>query len=512
MHAKPARVLGYARVSSLDQATHGTSLDAQREEITRYAAANGYPEPLIFVEAESGGGSGEARAEQVRLMAMVRAGDLVLVSKQDRWSRFALHFLKSADEIAAIGARFFSIAERFDPVTPEGRFAGTLMAAVAEQELARIRERTIGARRRLRAMGLWVEGPPPLGYRVVERKLVIDEPRAAVVRQIYSLAIAGHPTSAIEAWLSDEGHETDRAAIARRLRDRRYLGDMPARGERQSNGQGAAGSAWIEGTHPPIVDRITWERAQRAVASRKLAGPPGSIGSRTAGFLLRGVCRCGVCDRPLTSRGAPPYSSSKHAGWYLCLRPGCVGIGSARSDRIDESAGAAALERVEGLASLLATPTRATPKSAPDFAAQRARLDARLARLVEAIANGVLSLDDARGRRAELEAERRAIGSREAEHGAATASLPAEVRRAALADVATIRRAWPALKPGERRRIIGVLAERATIARNAPARRWERTGHALSVAWREIAPAPSLTYATLRIRPFGAIAYVLGAA
>ena len=40
---RPARVLAYARVSSEGQATHGTSLDGQRAELARYAAAHGLP-------------------------------------------------------------------------------------------------------------------------------------------------------------------------------------------------------------------------------------------------------------------------------------------------------------------------------------------------------------------------------------------------------------------------------------------------------------------------------------
>lgn len=151
MHERPTRVLAYARVSTLEQSAHGTSLDSQRDEITRFCASHGYPEPLIHVEAESGAGAkAEARSEQIRLMVSVQRGDLVLVSKQDRWSRDTLHFLRSVDEIMRRGGRFFAITERFDPSTPEGRFVSTIMAATAEQERAR---RGVPARRRLRRRG-----------------------------------------------------------------------------------------------------------------------------------------------------------------------------------------------------------------------------------------------------------------------------------------------------------------------------------------------------------------------
>jgi hypothetical protein len=76
--------LAYRRVSTREQGVAGTSLDAQRTEIERYCAAHGLPDPIDHVEVESGGEeSEEKRSEVMRLLASVRAGDAVLVSKID---------------------------------------------------------------------------------------------------------------------------------------------------------------------------------------------------------------------------------------------------------------------------------------------------------------------------------------------------------------------------------------------------------------------------------------------
>jgi len=105
MHDRPRRVLAYVRVSSQAQGDHGTSLDAQQEEIRRFCKASTFPEPVVFVEIESGGEKAERRIEQVKLMASVRAGDLVIATKIDRWSRHALYFLQSSQDIMARGGQ-----------------------------------------------------------------------------------------------------------------------------------------------------------------------------------------------------------------------------------------------------------------------------------------------------------------------------------------------------------------------------------------------------------------------
>ena len=103
----PRRVLAYVRVSGAEQGRTGTSLDAQREEIAMHCAASGYPEPTVFVEVESAGAEKlERRSELRSLLGSVTSGDLVVVAKQDRWSRDTLFYLQSTRDLVAKGARF----------------------------------------------------------------------------------------------------------------------------------------------------------------------------------------------------------------------------------------------------------------------------------------------------------------------------------------------------------------------------------------------------------------------
>src|SRR3954462_6334279 len=103
------RVLGYRRVSTAEQGSAGPSLDGQLDDLRRACVAEHFPEPLDFVEVESGSADAqERRAELARLMRMVRAGDLVLVTKLDRFSRDIVFTIASVRDILRRGARFLS--------------------------------------------------------------------------------------------------------------------------------------------------------------------------------------------------------------------------------------------------------------------------------------------------------------------------------------------------------------------------------------------------------------------
>src|SRR5687768_4147960 len=98
------RVLAYCRVSSVGQEEHGVSLDVQRAELEKYCTGAGLPAPWFYVEVESAGEERiDHRTELARLMREVGPGVLVLVTRQDRWSRDTLQFLQSCRAIVAAG-------------------------------------------------------------------------------------------------------------------------------------------------------------------------------------------------------------------------------------------------------------------------------------------------------------------------------------------------------------------------------------------------------------------------
>lgn len=469
----PTRCLAYCRVSSQGQEAHGTSLDVQREEITRYCAARGYPAPIFHVEIESGSGEKqEARVVQKALMADARKDDLIIVSKQDRWSRDTVHMLTTVGELLKRGAFFYSLAEGFDAATPSGELTMTVMAGVAKAERSRIRERSRGAVERLRAMGCVTQSRPTLGYLRdrVTRRFVLDPAWAPKMAQVFDLART-RSLRDIRRIVEADGVRMpsgDPAGIARKLANRTYLGEteLPS-GERIQ-------------THPAIVDVETFDAVQRALSKRQQGGRNPAEESRSAHFLLRGVATCGRCGHVLRSEAARDSRwSAKTRPYYRCSYPvpTCGSALCARQDEVDPEAERRVLARLDELRETLATPVRKAAKGT-DWTAARAKVLSARARVVDAIADGVMSHAAAREKIAECDASLARI---EAEERAVVRPSP-ESRVRKLAEVDRVRHAWAMMSVSERRDVVRILTAKITISPK-PGPRWSRAGWDLEMEW-----------------------------
>lgn len=119
---------GYGRVSRIHQDT-ALQLDA-------FSRAN-----VSDVVTEKWSSLGK-RPQLFALLARLKPGDEFVVWKLDRVGRSAVDLLKILDKIHEAGASFASLTEAIDTRTAIGRMVYTILSAVAEFELASIRERT----------------------------------------------------------------------------------------------------------------------------------------------------------------------------------------------------------------------------------------------------------------------------------------------------------------------------------------------------------------------------------
>jgi site-specific DNA recombinase len=122
---------------------------------------------------------------------------------------------------------------------------------------------------------MWMGGVPPLGYDVVDRKLVANEPEAELVRLVFKrflrvgsatrlaqeLRRAGHTT---KSWTTQDGKHRpgkpiDKGAIYKILNNRVYLGEAVHKG------------IAYPGEHETIVDRAAWDKVHAIMAENTVA-------------------------------------------------------------------------------------------------------------------------------------------------------------------------------------------------------------------------------------------------
>ena len=146
------KVYGYCRVSTAEQADEGSSLALQRQQITGYAMMKGWAVADFFVEAGVSGSVALAeRPEGQRLLSSLRAGDVVITAKLDRAFRSAVDALGTLEQLKEDRIARHMIDLGGD-VTGNGisKMFFTILAAVAEGERDRIRERIRDAKRHSR--------------------------------------------------------------------------------------------------------------------------------------------------------------------------------------------------------------------------------------------------------------------------------------------------------------------------------------------------------------------------
>jgi DNA invertase Pin-like site-specific DNA recombinase len=142
--------VGYARVSTQDQDVSG-----QLDALKAAGATKIYREKVSGVRAD--------RPELGKLMAGLRADDVVVVTKLDRLGRSTRELLDLIERIGKVGASFRSLGDPlWDTSTSQGRLLSTLLAAIAEFERDLIRERTGEGRKRAIANGVKFGRKPKL--------------------------------------------------------------------------------------------------------------------------------------------------------------------------------------------------------------------------------------------------------------------------------------------------------------------------------------------------------------
>jgi DNA invertase Pin-like site-specific DNA recombinase len=466
----PNRVLVYVRVSGQEQGRHGTSLDGQQKAAQSYCALRGWPEPEFFVEVESAGAEKiERRSELRRLLHEVKPGDTVVVAALDRWSRDIVFAVQSVRELVARKIGWISIVDNIDASTSSGDSTLGIMAWVADGERKRIRERTVGRKRELRAEGKYVEGRLPYGYHRSGRALALYEPEAAIVREAFRMCNAGWSVREIaEELASTTSERWEGWRVHNLLTNRIYLGEIST----------PDGKVTVHRTHEAIVDVSTFDRAQAAMQKRRQGHHKiGDPSARTRNWLMFGIAACAICG----ARMGSAYGNG--IDYYVCCNRRNRGECRAAYVRVDAADAMAALQIEQHLTELRHALAR-TGSSAKEQASTRASVEAkrkrcedRAKRATQLAVDGLLSPAELREQKERIERELREIDAEEERVKRAEKATAPEARRALLERVDVLRAVWARMTAPERSRVLGLLASEVRLTAGAsPEIVWRTTG------------------------------------
>jgi DNA invertase Pin-like site-specific DNA recombinase len=284
------------------------SLDAQRDAAEAYIRSQIHAGWTLVEDHYDDGaysGGNMERPALKRLVDDIKAGkvQMVVVYKIDRLSRSLSDFAILAKIFEEHGASFTSVTEQFSTASALGRLHLNIILSFAQFERENSRERILDKVAASKKKGLWMGGVPPLGYDVQNRKLVVNEPEARIVKWIFQRYLEEHSARQILMELNKQGIKTKtyttqkgtlhegRPFVAKgiydTLQNHLYVGEVHHKG------------AYYPGEHTPIIDRETWDAAQKAFAlPEKMKG--GRKPGEKSPSLLSGLIYCRCCRAPMT--------------------------------------------------------------------------------------------------------------------------------------------------------------------------------------------------------------------
>jgi DNA invertase Pin-like site-specific DNA recombinase len=298
------------------------SLEAQRDSALAFISSQRHEGWIAIDDGyDDGGFSGgnTNRPSLKRLLADVEDGriDVVVVYKIDRLSRSLPDFAKIVDLFDERGVTFVSVTQQFNTTTSMGRLTLNILLSFAQFEREVTGERIRDKIAASKAKGMWMGGTPPLGYDVRDRKLIVNEPEAELVRDIFAryaetgsaaqlvreLQIEGHTT---KVWVTQNGRRHDGKVLDQQclftmLRNRLYLGEMTHKGQT------------FPGQHDPIVTTELWAAVHAFVDGRKQ-------GPRTR-YKKEPALLTGLLYAPDGQRMLPTYTQKKNGKRYRYYVP-----------------------------------------------------------------------------------------------------------------------------------------------------------------------------------------------
>ena len=302
----------YARYSDSKQTEQ--SIEGQLKVCHEYAKQHGYTILQEYIDRAQSGRSDK----RIQLQQMLRDSkkgifSAVLVYAINRFGRNTRQTLNNTHLLEENGVDVVSATEPFDN-SPAGKLCRNMMMAYDQfysEELNQkaLRGMTINAEK-----GLSNGGIVPLGYKVVEKKYVLNEETAPIVQEIYTKYASGVSKKEICDSLNERQIKTssgvafNKNSLNKILKNRKYLGIY------------IFGETEIPGGMPKIIDEDLFNKVQARMALNKMT--PARSKAKTE-YILTTKLYCGYCKSMMIGHSASKVSKNGIIyNYYRCKNSG----------------------------------------------------------------------------------------------------------------------------------------------------------------------------------------------
>lgn len=327
--ARRLRVCAYCRTSKAEEA----NIQSLSRQVAAYTHAimidPAYEFAGIYTDHGKSGLHTRGRGGFEQMIEDAKDGkfDLILTKSVSRFGRNVVDILETVRMLRALPTPVTVLFENEGLHSDASRhdFMLSLYGALAQNESRSLSETVTWGKTKTILNGTFKHpGPLPYGYRKDrEGRWQIAEEQAAVIRRIFRESLRGSTDYAVASGLTKDGVPTARgghvwrpSTIYRILRNLTYTGQYlygrhikpDLHSPRRLLNKGESEQYLIEEHHPAIVDRATWQAAQKAKDARCIQrsntrnrmSKSGCLKEHAA--LFKGRITCGQCQAPAVSR------------------------------------------------------------------------------------------------------------------------------------------------------------------------------------------------------------------
>ena len=322
------KAVGYTRYSSSNQSELSTV--AQKRFITAYCVQHNIELIRFYVDEERTGKNFDREGIQELLKDAKNGADFsaVICHKLDRFSRNVADTSHYIEELEKNNIALISVSENLDN-TPSGIMLRNIMASFNEYY---VRNLSLETKKGLREVALKCEftgGIPPLGFDVLDKKLVINENEAKIVRTIFEMYSKGSGYNQVCKRLNSLGFKTKKGkafgknSIYSILRNEKYMGvytynkysprsfSSSSRNSHRKNKE--EDIIRIKDGCPAIVSEELWNKCNHILNAGKQYG----LNAKNK-YLLTGKVFCRNCGCSCHGNHRNPRGDRKEYNTYRC--------------------------------------------------------------------------------------------------------------------------------------------------------------------------------------------------
>jgi DNA invertase Pin-like site-specific DNA recombinase len=298
----------YARYSSSSQTEQ--SIEGQLRVCHEYAERNGLSVINEYIDrAITGTNDDRPSFLQMISDANKKQFQYILVYKLDRFSRNRYDSVFYKHKLQQCGVKVISAMEAISD-TQEGKLVEGLLEMMAEMYSHDLSQKVKRGIRESRIKGIFTGGNVLFGYKVIDKKLVLDEEYAPIVRYVFEQYANGKGKKAIVDELNAKGLKTYAGkkftinSFNTTMRNRKYIGENVIDGVVSGN------------SYPALLDIDLFNRVQAKLDERKHA--PAAAKAKED-YILSGKAFCGHCGSRLVGICGTSETKDSHR-YYVCSK------------------------------------------------------------------------------------------------------------------------------------------------------------------------------------------------